>query len=206
MKHSLLPCLLVLAGTTCAFSNTLSVSPASFEVTVGQTFAVDIDVDNVSPDLYAFQFTLGFDPTVVAADSITEGALFADTNDSIFLPGTIDNAGGNTGLTADTLAGGPAVTGPGTLAVVGFTAIGPGTATFTFSNVQIYDSSLTNPLPVTLVPGTADVATSEPATVCLLGIALSLMIFAKARRSKRAVVVASFFKTQVKGGAQAFNF
>lgn len=93
---------MLFAGTACAFSNANYVSPASLDVTVGQTFAVDIDVDNI-PDLFAYQFTLNFDPTVLAADSITEGALFAGTNNSFFLSGTIDNSAGNIASNADTL-------------------------------------------------------------------------------------------------------
>lgn len=205
MKYSLLLCLVLFAGTTCAFSDTIYVSPASLNVSVGQTVAVDIDVDNIA-DLYGYQFTLTFNPAVLAADSITEGALFADTNNnSFFLPGTIDNSTGNTGTTADTLLSPPGVNGPGVLAVVDFTALAAGASPFDLSNVMLLDPSLTE-ISVTPVSGTADVVTAEPATLSLLLTALVLMLFGKLRRSKRAAIVASRSKRQQKGGVAVFNF
>ncbi|HWB95568.1 MAG TPA: cohesin domain-containing protein [Bryobacteraceae bacterium] len=183
MKHALLLSLLLLAGTTYAFSDTISVSPASSDVMVGQAFTVDIDIDDIS-DLFAYQFTLTFDPAVLAADSIVEGDLFAGTGNSFFLPGTIDNSAGSIAFTADTLLSGPGVDGPGTLAIATFTAIGTGTSSFDFpdSDLFLVDSSL-NQIAVTSSSGTADAATPEPATLSLLAAGLGFLIFGAWRRS-----------------------
>jgi Cohesin domain len=190
MKSSLLLCLLLFAGTTSAFSDTIFISPASQDVYAGQTFAVDVNVGNI-PDLYDYQFNLSFDPAVLAAQSITEGALFANTNNSYFLPGSIDNGAGSITFTADTLLGPvPGVTGPGTLAVIDFTAIGNGISSLDFSGLILQDSSLNN-LTVTPVSGEVNVApASEPAPLCLLACGLGLMICSVWRRSKLRDIVA----------------
>lgn len=202
MKYTLLLCLF-LAGTTCAFSDTIYISPASLDVSDGQTFSVAIDVDNIS-NLALYQFTLNFNSTLLAFDSITEGALFADTDNSF----PISTNGAGTVSLYDTLLSG-SVDGPGTLAVIDFTAIATGTSPFTLSNVELYDPSY-NRISVTTQSGAADVVTAEPATLSLLVLALGLMIFGKWRRSKRAAIVArhsnSQLTKQLKGGAEAFTF
>ena len=68
--------MLLLAGTGGAFGDSILVSPASQNVTIGQSVTVDIDIDNI-PDVFDYQFSLTFNPTVLAAQSVTEGALFA---------------------------------------------------------------------------------------------------------------------------------
>lgn len=183
MKHSLLLCLLLFAGTTCAFSDEIYVSPPSPDATVGQTFGVLIDITDI-PDVYAFQFTLNFDPTLLALDSITEGPLFADTNNSFPLSG---DAPGTVSF-YDTLLSPPGVNGPGNLAVVNFTAISAGTSPLDLSNVLLSDSNL-DTISVTPVSGRADVVTAEPASIGLLALGLGLMIFGKWRRSKQGAVV-----------------
>lgn len=157
----------LLAGSAALFGDTISISPASQTVLVSQTVTVDVDVDQI-PDLYAFQFDLSFDPAVLAATSISEGSLFPPSG-SYFSPGSIDNTAGSISLT---YGGGfsSGVAGPGTLAVVQFTAIGTGTSSIGFScpnpatgvdqclgDLQLEDSSL-NVLNVDAVSGDVDVA------------------------------------------------
>lgn len=62
---------------------------------------------------------------------------------SRFIPGTIDNVGGDVSSTADSLIGPiPGVTGTGTLAVFQFTALAVGTSPLSFGNEILLDSSL----------------------------------------------------------------
>jgi len=204
MKHSLSLSLL-LVGATCAFGDTLYVSPASLNGTVGHTFSVDIYVDDI-PHLYAYQFALSFNPTVLAADSITEGALFANTNNSFFLPGIVNNTAGTIGVTADTLLSGSGVNGPGIVAIANFTALRGGTSPLTLSNAMLLNPSL-NPIAFAAGSGTANVAAAEPATICLLATALALTIFGKwRRRPKQGAIATKRVQRQLKGGVQAFNF
>ncbi len=191
MKGLLLLSLLLCAGSIGVFSDTMFISPASLNVAPGQTFAVDINIDNI-PDLYDYQFSLSFDPAVLAAQSITEGALFANTNDSFFIPGTINNGSGTISLTADTLLGSvPGVAGPGTIAVVDFTALGDGSSPIEFSPASdlILQDSLGNTLTVMPVPGSVVVSTAvtpEPSTLWLLSAAIVLMIFGSWKRIPKA--------------------
>ncbi len=189
MKNLLIFSGLLLAGTSLAFADLeLSIVPASQNVSPGQTFRVDIDVNSV-PDLYDYQFSLAFNPLVLAADKVTEGALFANTGNSFFSPGTIDNSGGTIQLVADTLfSAGPGVAGPGTLAVVQFTAVGAGTSSLDFVPADlILQDSQGNVLDVTA--GSANVSsvvsTPEPATLFLVQAGIVLLIFRAYSRPRR---------------------
>ena len=117
----------------------LSVSgPAT--VTPGQTFVVDVDVTGTT-DLYDFGLDLAFDPTVLEATGVSEGALLPTGGSTFFIPGTIDNVGGTVSFNADTLFGAPAgVSGDGTLLVFDFTALAAGTSALTIENEILQDS------------------------------------------------------------------
>ncbi len=68
-------------------------------------------------DLYAFQFDLAFDPTILELQSISEGTFLPGAGSTNFFPGTIDNTGGTATATADSLVGAiPGASGSGTLA------------------------------------------------------------------------------------------
>lgn len=177
MRNLLLLSVILLAGTGVAFGDTILISPASQNVSIGQTFTLDINIDQI-PDLYDYQFSLTFDPKLLAAQSVMEGVLFADTSDSFFSSGTINNSAGRITTVADTLIGNvPGVAGPGTLATVQFKAIAAGTTSIDFSPVDdlILEDSHLNVLTVTAQSGQITVAATsipEPATVSLLALAL----------------------------------
>src|ERR1700733_5332824 len=63
---------LALAAAYPLFCETVSVEPTPVDASQGQTFTVDIDITNVT-DLYAYQFDLEFDPSIVSAISVVEG-------------------------------------------------------------------------------------------------------------------------------------
>ena len=181
MKAPLLLSVLLLAGTSHAFADPIvSIVPETQNIAVGKTFTVDINVGNVA-DLYDYQFSLAFNPQALQADSITEGSLFANTGNSFFSPGTIDNNAGSLALTADTLFSfGPGVTGPGTIATAEFTALANGTSSIDFSPSSdlIFQDSLGNMLNVTTQSGDVTVGASpvpEPSTMGLLLIALAFL-------------------------------
>lgn len=188
MKHPFLLSILLLAGTSSAFSDSIFISPSQ-TVSVGQSFTVGIDIDNI-PNVFDHQFSLAFNPHVLDAQNVTEGALFANTHDSSFSPGTIDNGTGTITLVFDTLLTSVVgVAGPGTLATVQFKAIAGGTSSIDFSpsaDLILQDSS-GNTLTVTAaaVSVVAVTATPEPATLYLLGPAL--IFFGAMSRYKRRV-------------------
>src|ERR1035441_10690187 len=99
------------AASTSLLAGTISLQPTAPTKTVGQSFTLSVVISGAS-DLYGYQFDLGFDPTVLKATSVTEGAFLGTGGPTIFLPGTIDNVGGSITANADILNGAKASAGP----------------------------------------------------------------------------------------------
>ncbi len=166
---------LIFAAAGSLLGGTISVQPSTLDVTEGETFSLDIDIANVA-DLYAFQFDLGFDPTILAAESVTEGSFLPSGGSTIFFPGTIDNMGGTIAFNADTLVGAiPGVSGGGTLASVEFEALATGTSVISLNDVELLDSNF-NLIDYSAANGSVLVTTPEPSSLALLGSALLLLI------------------------------
>lgn len=176
----------LLALSACsAIGDTISFQPASLTVNSGQSFAFDVDVATVS-DLYAFQFDIGFDPTILSAVSVAEGLFLPSGGSTIFFPGTIDNVGGTITFNADSLVGAiSGVTGSGILANIMFNALAAGTSPVALSNLQLLDSSL-NPIAFSTANGSVSVkgaATPEPSALPFLGAALLCLAAARLKRA-----------------------
>jgi len=78
-----------LSGIAVAQTTIVSISPSTQTVPLGQTFTIDITID---PDvaIVGAQFDLSFDPSLVRANSVTEGNLLKQGGASTyFSPGTI---------------------------------------------------------------------------------------------------------------------
>jgi Cohesin domain len=134
----------ILLMSVAMFADVISiVGPVSNPI-VGDTFNVDVDVTGIT-DLFAFQFDLTFDPTLLSAVSVIEGPFLPGGGTTIFIPGSIDNVGGTVAATADTLIGAiSGVAGNGVLAEFQFTALAPGTSALSFGNEILLDSSLSD--------------------------------------------------------------
>lgn len=189
-KVSLLLLLFVLSALPATADPILLIDPSPRTVNQGDTFSFDIFIQDAI-DLYGFQFDLTFDPTLFSAISVAEGAFLDAAGTGLFLPGDIDNLIGTVSFVANSLLGPTSgVTGSGVLATMNFTALGVGTSPFSFANVLLLDSTLTESL-YTTVSGsvTADVPTAsvpEPSTLLFVGIGLA---FAALRRRRGAAVV-----------------
>lgn len=139
----------------------------------GQPLALDVRITGVV-DLYGFQFSLGFNPSVLQATSVTEGPFLPTGGGTFFSPGTINNTTGLVSFAFDSLTGSvPGVNGGGVLARVNFTTPGAGTSPITFSNLLLLNSALAD-IPFTVNGGSVTVsAVPEPAPALLLAAGLA---------------------------------
>jgi hypothetical protein len=142
--HSHLLLAIATLGSWTAPQLTVDVlSVGSMTVGLGETFSVPVTIVSGSSDLYAFQFDVAYDPTILQLLSIEEGASSSTAGSTLFIPGTIDNALGSATLNAETLLGPvPGAAGSGTLATFDFQAIEAGTSAVSISNVILLDSNL----------------------------------------------------------------
>ncbi len=148
---------ILFAATAAAMTGAIPVQPASVTTTPGQLITVDVQVGTVS-DLYAGQFDLSFDPSIVTAVAVTQGDFLSTGGSTFFIPGSIDNTAGTITFNADTreteIAG---VSGSGLLAQVQFKAVALGASAVTIANVYLLDSQ-GNPIDAAAGDGTITVA------------------------------------------------
>ncbi len=153
-------------------------------VAIGDTFDVPVSVSGVS-DLYAFQFDLSYDPTVLQLLSINEGSFLPSAGSTLFIPATIDNTAGAATSTADTLIGTiPGASGEGDLAIFDFKAISVGNSALTLSNVTLLDSSINN-IAFTTTNGQVVSEVPEPNILPMLGLVLASASLAARKFSNR---------------------
>ncbi len=134
---------------------------------VGETFTLDINVDNVT-DLYAWSIGMEWNPTVLECINFTYNDTFIT---GLEVPGNINNIVGEVYppyALASTTGG---VTGSGTLAEVKFMAVAYGTTSISFTLLDLMNSSeVSIPFSVvngsfTLPYGPTAVKTHEPSSI-----------------------------------------
>ena len=127
-------------------------------------------------DLYGYNFSLLFDPSLLQVTSVTEGSFLATGGTTVFDGGTLDNTSGMISFAYDLLTGPVAgVSGAGTLVTIHMNAIGAGTSALSFvaADTTFVDSSggiitvqaIDRTLAVTAVP--------EPSSYLLLAAGLA---------------------------------
>ncbi len=154
----------------------LTVVPTSSSVSTGDTFAVDVNIAQVT-DLYDFEFDLTFNPAVLqATTTVIEGAFLSSGGSTFFIPGTIDNTAGTITFNANTLLTTiSGVSGSGTIVEFDFTALANGTSSLDFASIILQDSAgavldySANSGSVTVEGSTA---VPEPSVLMLLGAGL----------------------------------
>ena len=152
-------------------------------VNAGDTFVIPISITNAA-DLTSWQFDLDFNPTVVSANSVTEGPFLSAFGATLFGSGAVDNIAGRISLATDSFVDlPPQPSGSGVLVNVEFTALAAGVSPLTLSNIFLNDVdqgfSATNGQ--ITVGGTA-VSTPEPTTLITLGSALLLLGLCRRKR------------------------
>src|SRR5262245_40301382 len=161
---------------------TVTVSPPSQTVPLGQTFSVDVNVTTTGPTL-GFQFGVTFDPNRVRVNSITRGNFLDDYVTSIgngaFVfaqPWTIDNTAGTIAVGGAAIINGGANPGPmgtGRLATISFSALNSnGSSPITLTGVAvngINNTTVTNGSVVTGSVPLADLTVVGATTTAVTG-------------------------------------
>lgn len=191
MKRLCLVIAFLFVAATPGYAAVISVQPSPLNVSVGQSFSINVDISNVS-DLYTFHFDIGFDPAVVSPVSVAEGGFLPSGGTTSFGYNFVYNSG-SSGLTAyaisidDLLAtSGPGVSGTGTLATINFNALAIGNTLITISNELLSDASL-DTIPASIQNGNISVQpvnVPEPPSTLYTALSLILAILL-AKRGKR---------------------
>ena len=200
MKHHVfdllaVPIVLVVSAIWSLVSSatpTLSIEPPSQNVNVGEGFSLQVSVTNVA-DLFAYQFDIAFDPSVLAAQSITEGTFLSGGGSTFFVPGSIDNTAGLISFTANALFGPiTGVDGGGVLAQMTFDAIGGGISSVNLSGITLLDSTLSD-MSADVVAGSVQVqpgAVPEPGSFWIVALGIGWLGATRFRRAVKEKVSA----------------
>lgn len=148
----------------------ITASPAS--AVVGAPLALDVRITDIV-DLYAFQFSLSFNPAVLQASNATEGPFLGAGGGTFFGGGTVNNFTGTVSFVIDSLIGPvPGVSGSGILARILFDVPAAGISPLTFSNVLFLDST-DNTIALQIDNSSITAAVPEPATLLLMALGIA---------------------------------
>jgi hypothetical protein len=154
------------AGPSPTPGGTLTrVEPDSQTVSIGDSFSVNIRIDNVA-NLGSYEWLLNFDPALVEFVSVINGPFLGSTGRTVFCPGAILDTGSVRFGCSTTGATPPGPTGSGVLSTVTFSALAEGTSPLDLVWVQLSDP-LAGDIPtaihdggVTVVPVATPTATA----------------------------------------------
>lgn len=129
----------------------VQLSPASRTVSAGQTFTITIAC-TPGQSIKSYELKLSFNPTLVHANSVTEGTIFTGY-ETFFNDGTINNTVGTIVDVYGLILGAGGTSNPGSLVTVSFTAQAASGST----QLSLYDVGITNDtsyVPITVTNGT----------------------------------------------------
>ena len=190
-KSLFLSCLMVVA-TCCllkpVWSASLSFTPESTFVDVGDNFAVEIWINELGTDelgndvaLGAFDLTINFEPTMLAFDtySLGIGLGYADNFEVLDFSGLVEEGSLNLWVTSLLTDLSSQPDDPLLLATVTFSALSAGTSALSFDALYDLGDALGDPIEADFSNGTVTVNPSqtapvpEPATGLLFGMGIA---------------------------------
>jgi hypothetical protein len=118
----------------------VSFSPSTVQAADGATVTVNVQVENVAAMSSVAPLRIKYDPALLRLMDIAPGDIFSRGGGGATSTKDIRNDDGEASITIERLPGAAAVNGPGTLAVLTFTAIGSGQAPVTIEEVALKDS------------------------------------------------------------------
>lgn len=175
---------LTAVGAAPALAATFSAVPSA-PLAMGGTVVIDFRVADIA-DLYAYQYSFRFDPTVLQVTGYGNGGFLESDGNGIIAGGVTDNAAGMVSFTYGTRVGAVSgVTGSGILARYMFNVVGAGSSTLDFSDMVFLDSNL-NDLAVQYGPQVL-AAVPEPSAYLTFGAGLAMLAALRRRQRGRAV-------------------
>jgi hypothetical protein len=144
MRKAILTILLVCSSlvVTAAADPVMTVSEQPTDIAIGKTFVAEVTVDPAGDEIYAAQYNLHFDPTILKAINQMQGTFLSYGGVETLvapIPDKINNIIGRVQY-AETRAGDPETVGgateSGILASVIFEVIGDGISDLTLSGVE----------------------------------------------------------------------
>ncbi|MEO8048830.1 MAG: cohesin domain-containing protein [Acidobacteriota bacterium] len=117
----------------------VSFSPPTLQAANGATVKVNVQVEGGMMSSLA-PLRIKYDPALLRLEDIAPGDIFSRGGGGSTSAKDIQNDAGEASITIERLPGAPAVSGPGTLAVLTFTAIGSGQAPVTIEEAALKDS------------------------------------------------------------------
>jgi hypothetical protein len=122
--------------------------PRRHEAAVGETLLFQILAEEVA-NLTATEFSINYDPAHVEITSITQGAIFAASEESIFLT-QYDNSAGTLSVITAILGGDePSVSGTGVLIEIQMNIISTTSSELTFSGSEVFRDPENNNISIT---------------------------------------------------------
>ncbi|MBE3136372.1 MAG: hypothetical protein IMZ43_03125 [Thermoplasmata archaeon] len=126
----------------------VQVSPASKTVSAGQTFTITVAC-TPGQSIKSYELKLLFNPTLLQANSVSEGTIFNGYT-TFFNDGTINNTAGSIVDIYGLIIGAGTVSAPGSLVSVSFTAhLASGTSSISLSDVGVTNETAYVPITVT---------------------------------------------------------
>jgi len=134
---------------------TVSITPTTLIVFQGESFSVDITIDNAS-NVGHVPFNLSFDPKVLQIVDVTMGPFLEMDGAQVSFVRDYDDRGGQLRVSLARLGIDTGMDGSGVLCTVVFKALGLGSTEIAFSNNSVRDANA-DPLPANFVPARVQV-------------------------------------------------